>query len=344
MNDTAEKIGIRYITTRYWMKKMLGLEGSALLVYATIFSLSQGENVCVATNNSIAEHWGVSKRTVQRARADLEAKGLVERAGDGWRSAPLPFELSDENETPSEIGFEFEAGKRESRIVSDDNPAETPEFHEPKVEMTSFPDDDLPGRQPVTCDTVSWGHDTVSRGHDIMSRGDDTVSPVNKYNKNKININQSNESAAEDAAAFRLPLSDGSGHAVSNEDVGRWKELYPDVDVEQELRKMIGWFEGNPKKRKTKSGIRRFITGWLAREQDRGNGAPSSFERAAESFSASSAASRCSPASHSRFGFGFAEKGRLKNPDPESIYGGRASYDLEKYERLGLEIGRRSGG
>ena len=314
--------GIRYVNVREWMRYGLGLEKSRLFVFATIFGLSQGNNVCRVTNSAIAEYWGISKRTVQRARVELEEKGLVRRDGDGW-IASLPKEF-DERAVPEDS---FPAGAAE----------------------------DLPGSQPVTGDTVSQGddimtrgHDTVSQGddimsqgHDIMSRGDDTVSPVNKYNKNKININQSNESAAEDAAAFRLPLSDGSGHAVSNEDVGRWKELYPDVDVEQELRKMIGWFEGNPKKRKTKSGIRRFITGWLAREQDRGNGAPSSFERAAESFSASSAASRCSPAFSSRFGFGFAEKGPLKRNDPESIYGGRASYDLEKYEKLGLEIGRR---
>ena len=37
----------------------------------------------------------------------------------------------------------------------------------------------------------------------------------------------------------------------------------------QELRKMKGWLTANPKRRKTKSGIKRFINGWLAKEQDR---------------------------------------------------------------------------
>ena len=37
-----------------------------------------------------------------------------------------------------------------------------------------------------------------------------------------------------------------------------------------ELRKMKGWCEGNPAKRKTRRGIVRFVNTWLAKEQDRG--------------------------------------------------------------------------
>ena len=51
--------------------------------------------------------------------------------------------------------------------------------------------------------------------------------------------------------------------------VQKLKELYPAVDVEQELRNMWGWLDSNPKNRKTPKGMKRFITGWIAREQDR---------------------------------------------------------------------------
>jgi hypothetical protein len=46
--------------------------------------------------------------------------------------------------------------------------------------------------------------------------------------------------------------------------------LYPAVDIPAECRKMAGWLIGNPGKRKTPRGIKRFVTGWLAKEQDRG--------------------------------------------------------------------------
>lgn len=67
-----------------------------------------------------------------------------------------------------------------------------------------------------------------------------------------------------------LVLNDKSFFDVMDEDVAMWEELYPAVDVMQELRKMVGWCESNPTKRKTRSGIRAFITSWLSREQDKG--------------------------------------------------------------------------
>lgn len=75
--------------------------------------------------------------------------------------------------------------------------------------------------------------------------------------------------AVSDDAVIRLPLNDGSLHGVKQADVDKWMGLYPAVDVMGELRKMLGWLDANPKNRKTKGGIGRFIAGWLSREQDR---------------------------------------------------------------------------
>ena len=67
-------------------------------------------------------------------------------------------------------------------------------------------------------------------------------------------------------------LNDKTEYPVTEVDVVGWQELYPAVDVMQELRKMKGWADANPSKRKTKSGIKRFINAWLAKEQDRYHG------------------------------------------------------------------------
>ena len=40
-------------------------------------------------------------------------------------------------------------------------------------------------------------------------------------------------------------------------------------EIEQEFRKMYAWLDSNPKNRKTERGIKRFITGWLGRAQDK---------------------------------------------------------------------------
>lgn len=71
---------------------------------------------------------------------------------------------------------------------------------------------------------------------------------------------------------IELPLNDGSCHGVTFEDLDKYKELYLAVNVEQELRAMVGWLDANPARRKTRRGVKSFITGWLNRSQDSGKG------------------------------------------------------------------------
>lgn len=66
-----------------------------------------------------------------------------------------------------------------------------------------------------------------------------------------------------------LPLVDGSDFPIAQETVDELSRLYPAVDVDQQLRNMRGWLLANPKNRKTKAGIMRFVNSWLAREQNR---------------------------------------------------------------------------
>ena len=68
---------------------------------------------------------------------------------------------------------------------------------------------------------------------------------------------------------IKLPLINGDDYLVTKEYVKELKELYPAVDVEQALRSMRGWLDSNPKNKKTPRGIKRFITGWISRDQDK---------------------------------------------------------------------------
>ena len=98
-----------------------------------------------------------------------------------------------------------------------------------------------------------------------------------KVKKSKVNINNNCAMPSAEAADtagenifITLPLNDKSKYQVSVFDIRHYKELYPAVDVEQQLRSMLGWLEANPNRRKTKNGIKGFITKWLNKVQDRG--------------------------------------------------------------------------
>lgn len=95
------------------------------------------------------------------------------------------------------------------------------------------------------------------------------VSPVVGVVVGVVDVCTEQRSAAS-APVAHLPLVDGSEFPVTEADIVGWRSAYPAVDVAQHLLRMREWCLSNPRKRKTKRGIRRFVTDWLGREQDRG--------------------------------------------------------------------------
>jgi hypothetical protein len=65
---------------------------------------------------------------------------------------------------------------------------------------------------------------------------------------------------------------DGTYWEPDTEQILKWQQLYPDVDVYQELNAMAGWCDANPSKRKVKMGA--FCNNWLNRAQQSGGKSP----------------------------------------------------------------------
>ena len=90
-------------------------------------------------------------------------------------------------------------------------------------------------------------------------------------NKNQNpNICSEQNCSEQQPAVIMLKLNTQEEYPITQKNVEEWTELYPAVDVMQCLRNIKGWLNSNPTKRKTKTGILRFINAWLAKEQDRG--------------------------------------------------------------------------
>lgn len=70
---------------------------------------------------------------------------------------------------------------------------------------------------------------------------------------------------------FEIPLKGKTKvHGVTKSQLDELSELYPAVDVCQQIRNMIGWCKANPTRQKTSSGVAKFIHSWLCKEQDKG--------------------------------------------------------------------------
>ena len=108
------------------------------------------------------------------------------------------------------------------------------------------------------------------------SYSDEKTHKVKESKEKKSKVEESMEYAPDEEESpsappiITLPLNDKSEYPVTGAQVLEWSELYPAIDIEQQLRNMRGWLLSNPEKRKTKRGICSFITRWLSKEQDRG--------------------------------------------------------------------------
>lgn len=71
-----------------------------------------------------------------------------------------------------------------------------------------------------------------------------------------------------------LPLNTGPDFPITADHVTEFKTAYPAVDVLQQLRAMRIWLVANPAKRKTKTGILRFVNTWMGKEQNSGKPLP----------------------------------------------------------------------
>ena len=68
----------------------------------------------------------------------------------------------------------------------------------------------------------------------------------------------------------QLILNDGNDFDVSQNYFNELVRLYPAVNMSQEFNNIKGWLIANPTKRKTRTGIKRFINTWVAKQQDKG--------------------------------------------------------------------------
>lgn len=94
-------------------------------------------------------------------------------------------------------------------------------------------------------------------------------------NRDKKNINtfaqsSGGQTSEPEADVEALILNDGSEWRPTEALFAEYVRLYPNVDVKQQFNVMRSWCLSNPKKRKTKRGITRFVNSWLTREQDKG--------------------------------------------------------------------------
>ena len=111
-----------------------------------------------------------------------------------------------------------------------------------------------------------------SKGQQIKANDNKCVrNPIQSESKSESNTTIcSEQQVAAEPPVITIPLNTGEEYPITQGYILELSKLYPAVDVMQELRAMKGWCDANPKKRKTASGIKRFINAWISKVQNRG--------------------------------------------------------------------------
>lgn len=224
-----------WIPKEIWLNSDLNITDKAVLI--EIDSLDNGEDGCWAGNKHFAEMLGCTERQASASVAKLVNMGFVKVIRFDGRNRYLRSCLKE-------------------KVCE----ADTKDASSSITEPSEQPDENFYAASPKLPHSNPFSNSLRdSDSNNTMNPSDSCAEP------------EKPASTPQEPAVFTLPLNDGTEHRVTQADFDKYESLYPAVDVMQELRKMAGWLDGNPKNRKTKSGIRRFINSWLARAQDQGS-------------------------------------------------------------------------
>lgn len=134
--------------------------------------------------------------------------------------------------------------------------------------VSSLDPQDSIGKDRVGKDSIELDKDNIDKDNIYVCS---ELSPVSKMDTKKTEPEKVETVEVEPVpSGYKIILLDKSFYEIPLEKLNFWKESYPAVDVEQEIRNMEAWADANPIKRKTRNGVVRFITNWLKREQDKG--------------------------------------------------------------------------
>lgn len=103
------------------------------------------------------------------------------------------------------------------------------------------------------------------------------IPSIDKIREDKVSIEKTSKENKNNCteppkapSVLAIPLVDGTDFEIFQDDIDEWKDAFPNVDICQQLKAIKLWCKDNPTRRKTRKGVRRFITGWLDKEQNRG--------------------------------------------------------------------------
>lgn len=201
------------------------------------------------SEEKLAKRWGISRKAVDKFLKLLESDGMIEIEKN--RSFGTRLKV---------LNYGVYQGKNENLEQQKEHQKHNEGNNESTTEVTTG----------VATGVTTEAHQKHINNNNKRNIKKEIKKEI-KENKEELNNSFCSELEAtelKEKPVISLMLNDKSFYPVCQNEIDKYKKLYPAVDIMQELRKMSGWLDANPTRRKTKSGINRFINSWLSKAQD----------------------------------------------------------------------------
>ncbi|HAS8151170.1 TPA: helix-turn-helix domain-containing protein [Vibrio vulnificus] len=227
-------------------------KGSDKLVMLCLADHADDSGLCWPSIDTIARKSGVSPTTVKSTLKKLEAGGWIAKKNQ-FKTAETGRLVRANNQY--QLPVLLLKKKADEQTDFEQSNFVHSNFEHSKLEQTKEPQ----------------GVGQISTGGRSDSGYKPSLDPSIDPPREDLVPSELETAKPADPIVFEIPLRGKSDlHAVTQSQLFEYRELYPAVDVVQQIRNMIGWCKANPTRQKTASGIQRFIHSWLCKEQDKG--------------------------------------------------------------------------
>jgi hypothetical protein len=214
-----------------------------------------------------AERWSVGKRHGYYIHDYLEyqaSRDAILRQREAARNRTRRFRARRAAAPPVTPDVMPNFKRSSDDVTPDVTPTVTPNVTPPSHPPHSHIDIDTHVEDTLSLDvTLSGSRDTLY--------GEDTFAPSDSANRSApppASPQKPRLASRKRQELFQVTWDERAGFTVSQDLLALWASAYPAVDVALELTQAHAWAVANPEKRK--KNWRRFLTNWMAREQERG--------------------------------------------------------------------------
>ncbi|ASI92471.1 helix-turn-helix domain-containing protein [Vibrio mediterranei] len=248
-----------------WVWDVSTLKGSDKLLMLCLADHADDNGMCWPSIETMARKSGISVSTVKSTLKKLEGAGWLTKrnrfktsnSGRVVRdSNQYQLSLSALKTSSDDLGIESEGLNFEPPSLEGSD-LEQPKSEHSKSEHSNFEQSE---RGVFNSQNLARGRPKSGYKPSLDPSIDP---PIKDLAPNKLN------QIANDRLAYSLMLKGGKTHPVMQSHIPQLESLYPGVDIHHQLRMMALWCLNNPKNRKTKAGVSRFIESWLSKEQSK---------------------------------------------------------------------------